>query len=195
MYVCVTYLYSRKLRNSKRAYLKIGMIIALDIGVSIRDKKIIIGGNMNIRGKETGFILLIGLLWVGITLSGWTGYWFYGLLAGVVLMFLHMVLGAAQKGVVSLKLLLYTLVSWLAVWIIGFILTQRYAVMFLNQQPSFSILGFHPSFAFIVIFYWIGGVLTLNLGYIKFSEEWLSTKNWDEFVEKVKKIDASKEAA
>ncbi len=150
---------------------------------------------MSIRDKETGIILLITALWIVVTLSGWTGNWFLGLIAGTVMMFLHMVLGSAQKGIISKKLLLYPLGSWMVVWIIGFILTQKYALMFMDSEPAFSILGFHPSFACIVLFYWIGGVLTLTLGLVKHSEEWLSTENWDEFVNKVKVIDQEQEVS
>lgn len=148
---------------------------------------------MNIKNKETILILGIGILWIFVVMSGWVGQWQFGLLSGVLLMYLHMILGSAQNGVVGTRLLLYSLTAWLVLWLVGFLLTQRYAQMFLNQEPTFSILGFHPSFAFIILLYWIGGVLTLNIGFIRYAEEWLSDEKWDAFVEKIGNID-SKEA-
>ncbi len=148
---------------------------------------------MVIKGKQTSIILLIAALWIVVTGCGWTGNWFAGLMAGTLLMFLHMVLGSAQKGVVSKKLLLYPLLAWAIVWIVGFVFTQNYAEMFMGQEPTFNILGFHPSFAFIVLFYWIGGVLTLTLGFVKYSEEWLSSDNWDQFIQDIKAIDEKEE--
>lgn len=140
---------------------------------------------MNLKGKETGLMILIAVLWVVITLCGWNGQWFIALISGVVLMMLHMMIGSAQGGKVDKKLLLFPIVSWLIVWTVGFVLTDYYAQMFLGQEPTFSILGFHPSFAFIIFFYWIGGVLTLNIGFIKYADRWLSKERWDAFVQKV----------
>jgi hypothetical protein len=56
-------------------------------------------------------------------------------------------------------------------------------------MPDFTILGFHPSFSWTVILYWIGGVLTLTLGFVALKDEWLSEKDWEEFKGKVQKID------
>jgi hypothetical protein len=61
--------------------------------------------------------------------------------------------------------------------------------MFAGVMPDFTILGFHPSFSWTVILYWIGGVLTLTLGFVALKDEWLSEKDWEEFKGKVQKID------
>jgi hypothetical protein len=61
--------------------------------------------------------------------------------------------------------------------------------MFEGIMPTFTILGFHPSFSWTIILYWIGGVLTLTLGFVKLKDEWLSEQDWEEFKKNVKKID------
>ena len=145
---------------------------------------------MNIKNKETGLILVSTLLWVGVMLSGWYGKWHTGMFLGLLIMFIYMMMGSAKNGVVSRKLLWYPLVSWLLLWSAGFYFTQKYATQFHSGIADFTILGFHPSFAFIVFFYWIGGVLTLTVGLNLFKNEWLSEIEWDVFKAKVKLIDA-----
>lgn len=148
---------------------------------------------MNIEKNKDGFMIFLTLIWVAITVCGWTGKWFIGLNLSVLLMLGYMMIGSAKKGKLSKKLLFYPLISWAVVWCIGFYYSQHYALMFNGVAPTFTILGFHPSFAFTILTYWIGGVLTLTLGFYYLSDEWLSQKDWDEFKAKIAKIDASAE--
>ena len=148
---------------------------------------------MVVGNKRTAIILVITMLWVLITLCGWTGNWFIGLISSVILMLLYMVLGASRKGVLSKKLLIYPILSWTTIWILGFILANHYANIFKGMMPDFTILGFHPSFAFIIFAYWVGGVLTLSLGFYLFSDHWLTDDDWTEFKNKIASINAAKE--
>ncbi len=145
---------------------------------------------MNIKNKETSLILMSTVLWVGVMLSGWYGQWYAGMFQGLLIMFIYMMMGSAKNGVVSKKLLGYPLLSWLILWSAGFYFTQKYALQFQDKVADFTILGFHPSFAFIVFFYWVGGVLTLTIGLNLFKNEWLSQEEWNAFKTKVKQIDA-----
>ena len=140
---------------------------------------------MEIGKYRTGIVLVITGLWAAVTICGWTGKWFIGLILGILLMFLHMVMGAAHNGKIHKKLLIYPLVPWCALWIVGFFFAKYYADQFMNIAPSFKILGFHPSFAFVILAYWIGGVLTLTLGLIKNEDAWLSEENWQAFKTKI----------
>jgi len=148
---------------------------------------------MEIGNKRTGIIIIITALWVFITLSGWNGNWFAGLIASVVLMLLYMMLGASKDGQLSKKLFAYPLLSWAVLWIVGFYFSKYYADAFLGKMPDFSILGFHPSFAFTILTYWIGGVLTLTLGLYFFADHWLSDKDWDDFKKKIEAMNSAKE--
>ncbi len=143
---------------------------------------------MEIGRFRTAITLCTTALWVLITLCGWYGYWFAGLIAGVVLMLLQMAIGSASEGRLSKKLLVYPLGIWAVLWIVGFIMAKHYSDAFLNVAPSFKILGFHPSFAWILLAYWIGGVLTLTLGLVKFTDEWLPPEKWDAFKVKMEAL-------
>ena len=107
---------------------------------------------------------------------------------GVVLMFLYMMLGVAKQGRLSKKLLFFCLVPWAIVWIVSFYLADYYATVFAGVMPSFTVLGFHPSFAATVVGYWIGGMLTLTAMYMTFKDEWLSKSDWDSFIKKIEEI-------
>ena len=143
---------------------------------------------MDIRKHKTLIWILIAILWIVCIVTGTTGHFVIGLVAGVPLMFLHMMLGIAKGGVVSKKFLIYPMVIWAVLWIVSFILSGYWADAFMGAMPSFTILGFHPSFAPTIFLYWIGGQLTLNLGFYLFQDEWLSQKEWDDFCEKAKSI-------
>ena len=44
----------------------------------------------------------------------------------------------------------------------------------------------------MIIGYWLGGLLTISLGYYLLQDEWLSQKDWDEFCEEAKIIKEGK---
>ena len=146
---------------------------------------------MNISGKQTGIIVLIGILWIVITLLGWKEYYMAGMYLGVVLMFLHMILGISKKGKLSSKMLIYPLLVWAVLWCASFYLSRYYADLFAGKVPDFSILGFHPSFAWTILAYWLGGIATLTFGFILFQDEWLSEEDWKEFKNKIAMLEQS----
>ncbi len=144
---------------------------------------------MDIQGLRTPIIITIALLWATITVLGWYGMYMPGLYLGVILMLLHMVLGVSIKNKVSKKFIIYPLLPWAIIWAISFYLSDKHSAMFEGMMPTFTILGFHPSFSWTIILYWIGGVLTLTLGFVALKDEWLSEKDWEEFKGKVHEID------
>ena len=81
---------------------------------------------------------------------------------------------------------------WAILFIVSFILCGYYADTFASVLPSFTVFGMHPSFAPVIIGYWLGGLLTISLGYYLLQDEWLSQKDWDEFCEEAKKIKEGK---
>ena len=140
---------------------------------------------MDISKHKNGIIILIAVLWIACIATGTTGHFIAGMVLGVPLMFLHMLLGVAKNGVVSKKFLLYPMAIWAALWLVSFLLSGYFGSQFAGAAPTFTILGFHPSFAPTIFLYWIGGQLTLNLGFYLFQDEWLSQKDWDDFCAKV----------
>lgn len=143
---------------------------------------------MDIRKHKTLIWVLIAILWIFCIVMGTIGHFVVAMVAGVPLMFLHMMLGIAKGGIVSKKFMVYPMLIWAVLWIVSFILSGYYATAFAGVMPSFTVLGLHPSFAPTIFLYWIGGQLTLNLGFHLFQDEWLSEKEWNDFCEKAKKI-------
>jgi hypothetical protein len=139
------------------------------------------GRGMNLAKGRTAVVVLIAASWLGCMVLGWKNYFVPAMCLGVVLMFLHLILGAAKGGVISKKLLIYPFGVWAVLWISSFILSKYFSDLFAGVMPGFTMLGFHPSFAFTVFFYWIGGMLTLSLGFVLNKDEWLSEKDWKDF--------------
>ena len=137
----------------------------------------------------TNLIIITTILWIAINVLGWMDYHMAGMYLGVVMMLLYMVLGVAKQGVVSKKFLLYPLSIWAITWIISFTLAEHYSLKFAGGAPDFTVLGLHPSFAPVVFLYWIGGMLTLTLGFIYYKDEWLSEEDWDNFKIKIESIE------
>lgn len=141
---------------------------------------------MNIKNSKTTILLLIAALWIACIVLGTIGHFVIAMCLGVVLMFLHLLLGTAKNGMVSKKFLLYPLAIWAVLWIVSFTLSGYFGSMFAGVMPTFTVLGLHPSFAPTIFLYWIGGQLTLNLGHYLYQDEWLSEEDWDNFCNKVK---------
>ena len=143
---------------------------------------------MDIKKNQTMIWASIAALWIVIIAIGTMGHFVTGMVLGVVLMFLHMMLGIAKNGVVSKKFLLYPMAIWAVLWVTSFVLSGYYAELFKGVMPSFTVFGLHPSFAPTIFLYWIGGQLTLNLGFYLLQDEWLSDKEWADFCAKAKQL-------
>jgi hypothetical protein len=57
--------------------------------------------------------------------------------------------------------------------------------MFAGAAPGFTILGFHPSFAAIIAFFWVLPTLLMGFGFEAVKDRWLSQERWDDFVRKI----------
>ena len=147
---------------------------------------------MDIRKNKTTIWVLIAALWAVVIVLGTMGHFVAGMVRGVPLMFLHMMLGISKGGIVSKKFLIYPMLIWAVLWIASFLLSGYFADLFAGVMPSFTVFGLHPSFAPTIFLYWIGGQLTLNLGFYLLQDEWLSEKEWNDFCAKAKKIKEGK---
>lgn len=144
---------------------------------------------MNLREKTTFMIILSTVLWVVITICGWKGQHIMGMILGVILMLIYMMLGATKGGLLDKKFFIYPFSIWTILWILSFVLSDYYAEKFAGTMPDFTILGFHPSFAWTILTYWIGGMLTLTLGFVLYKDLWLSEEDWDNFKRSLDKLD------
>jgi hypothetical protein len=134
---------------------------------------------------NTPLVVLTALLWVALTVMGWTGLGYEAMFVGLVLLFVYLVQGMARRGRLRWRLLAFPLVPWLLLWALSFALSRHFADAFAGQRPDFTILGLHPSFAWTVLTYWIGGVLTLSVGFAVRRDDWLSQADWDDFRRRV----------
>ncbi|MGD9568755.1 MAG: hypothetical protein AB7V48_10595 [Sedimentibacter sp.] len=146
---------------------------------------------MDLSSKKTAIVVITTALWLIITYLGWNNVYLVSMYLGVVLMLLYMMLGVAKQGKLSKKLFYFSLIPWAIVWTVSFYLADYYAAIFTGVMPTFTVLGFHPSFAATVVGYWIGGMLTLTAMYMTFKDEWLSQKDWDSFLERINEIKES----
>jgi hypothetical protein len=117
-----------------------------------------------------------------------TGNWFPCFYLATLVITLYMVLGSIKNGKIDTLFLIFPISTFFVLWVIGFTLAQYYAVLFNNIPPSFTILGFHPSFFWVGILYWMGGLLTLATGLVKLSDRWLSAGEWDAFKKAVEQL-------
>ncbi len=144
---------------------------------------------MNLKDIETRLWLIISSLWFVATLVAslsqlggmFSNFWFIALFIMIGIMLLMLYRGSMHKGKVNKQFYMITIV-WGIVWAVGFIFAQYYAVKFKGQMPSFTIMGVHPSFAWIMICYWLVGTAVLLLGFYFKSDLWLNQKQWDEFL-------------
>ena len=142
---------------------------------------------MDITNKKDLFWILIAALWLVIIGLGTTGHHVIGLVLCVPLMWLHMILGFARKGVVTKRVLVYPFGVWAALFAICFILNGYFADKYAGVTPP-GFLGLHPSFAPVIFLYFLGGVLTISLGFYLRSKDWMTQEDWDAFCAEAKKL-------
>lgn len=144
--------------------------------------------------KNGALMGITGILWGVVTIMAWYGYWYQGIFVSFIMMLLYLVAGAKLHGKLDKAFLLYPILAWFVLWVVSFWLVGHYSAMFRGQAPTFTILGFHPSFAWLFIA-WVGSVLTLAVGFYVNKDKWLSQKDWEDYQAKIKRMnqDLSKE--
>lgn len=146
---------------------------------------------MDHKKKRTGVVLLIGALWIVITVLGWKGLYLPGMILGVALIFLHLILGCSHQGKTNRSFLVFPFGVWAVLWIVSFVLADYYGKSFAGKMPDFTILGLHPSFAWTVLTYWLGGFVVLAVGFAVLKDKWMSDQQWDDFLKKIEKTKGS----
>lgn len=140
---------------------------------------------MNTSRIETLLMIASAVLWlVMIGLAG-AGHWLAALYVLLGLLLIYGVLGSSHKGRFDLRLVAFPTLVWIVMWAAAFGLGTYYAEAFAGQHPDFTILGFHPSFAAIIILFWIAPTLLMGFGFEAVKDRWLSQERWDNFVRRV----------
>ena len=128
------------------------------------------------------------LLWVVMVTLASTGHWLTALFILLFLLSIYGLLGSTSGGKTDLRLLAFPSLAWLALWAIAFALGNHYAVAFAGRSPEFTVLGCPPSFAAIVVFFWIVPTLLMGFGFEAIKDRWLSRQQWDEFVRRIDEL-------
>ena len=136
------------------------------------------------RKGQTGTLLMAvsGLLWLVMVGLAGTGHWFAGLFVLLGLLLIYGVLGTSHKGRFDLRLVAFPSLVWLVMWAGAFLVGNHYAELFAGREPEFTVFGFHPSFAAIVVLFWIVPTLLMGFGFEAVKDRWLSQERWDEFL-------------
>lgn len=148
---------------------------------------------MNLTEKKDFIMIFIAILWIVLWGLAITNHYVIAMQISILLMFLHLILGTSHNDKINKKLLIYPFLSWIVLWIIGFYLAYINSVKTYDDIRKHLFLGFHPSFGPVVYLYWIGGMLTLAVGFYLKKDCWLSQEQWDSFKEEINKIKREKE--
>ncbi|MGF1468641.1 MAG: hypothetical protein ACFCGT_21155 [Sandaracinaceae bacterium] len=140
---------------------------------------------MSADRASTLLAVLVAALWLAAAALGMAGAWLVGLVVSVGLMVVLAAWGTRHRGTFDRSLLAFPIAPWALLWVVSFLgaawMGERYA----GTRPDFTVLGFHPSFAWIVFGYWVGGVVVLTLGFYLRRDRWLSAERWRRFTEDV----------
>jgi hypothetical protein len=140
---------------------------------------------------KTVIIVLTAILWVIITALGVTENGSTGLYFTVLLTACYAIIGGAyHNGNVNVTLLTFPVISWAVGQVICVAGMNYYYYLFKGVRPTFTVLGFHPSYAFVVLIFWVWSVICWGGGLYALRKTWLSNNEWDEFEKTMKAIDA-----
>ena len=103
----------------------------------------------------------------------------------LALLLVYGVLGSSHNGRFDLKLVAFPTLVWLAMWAVAFGLGEYFARAFADAYPSFTVLGFHPSFAAIILLFWLLPTLLMGFGFEWVKDRWLSSGQWEEYLHRV----------
>lgn len=140
--------------------------------------------------KKSALMVASAVLWLVIMILGVTGNGSVGLYFTVLLTACYGVFGASLNDTLNKKLLVYPIAVWMVMMIVCIWGMNYYYYLFQGTTPTFTILGFHPSYAFVVLLFWIGAVIAWSVGLYASRKDWLSDKAWEDFLKKIERIDA-----
>ncbi len=143
---------------------------------------------MDADRKETLLVIASAVLWLVMVGLAAMGHWLAALYALLPLLLIYGVLGSSHKGKFDLRLVAFPTLIWIVLWAAAFWLGNHYAEIFSGQAPDFTVLGFHPSFAAIVVLFWIVPTLLMGFGFEAVKDRWLSRERWDHFVQRIDEL-------
>ena len=137
---------------------------------------------------ESLLVITSAVLWLVMVGLAAMGHWLAALYTLLPLLLIYGVLGSSHKGKFDLRLVAFPTLIWIVMWAAAFGIGDHYAGVFSGQVPDFTVLGFHPSFAAIVVLFWIIPTLLMGFGFEAVKDRWLSKERWDHFVQRIDEI-------
>lgn len=143
---------------------------------------------MGTERTESLLMIASAVLWLVMVGLAATGHWLAALYTLLPLLLIYGVLGSSHKGQFDLRLVAFPTLIWIVSWAAAFGIGNYYFEVFSGQHPDFTVLGFHPSFAAIVILFWVVPTLLMGFGFEAVKDRWLSRERWDDFVRRVSEL-------
>lgn len=143
---------------------------------------------MTAERKESLLVITSAVLWLVMVGLAALGHWLAALYTLLPLLLIYSVLGSSHKGRFDLRLVAFPTLVWILLWAAAFGFGNYYAEVFSEQAPDFTVLGFHPSFASIVILFWIVPTILMGFGFEAVKDRWLSRQRWDDFVRSIEEL-------
>jgi len=137
---------------------------------------------------ESLLVIASAVLWLVMVGLAALGHWLAALYTLLPLLLIYGVLGSSHKGKFDLRLVAFPTLIWIVLWAAAFGFGNHYAEIFSGQAPDFTVLGFHPSFAAIIVLFWILPTLLMGFGFEAVKDRWLSRERWDHFVERISEL-------
>lgn len=137
------------------------------------------------RTSETLLVIASGLFWLTMVGLAAAGHWLVATYVLLPLLLVYGVLGSSHKGRFDLRLVAFPTLAWIVLWALAFGVGNHYAELFSGRPPDFTLLGFHPSFAAMIVLFWIVPTLLMGFGFEAVKDRWLSRERWDDFVRHV----------
>ena len=144
---------------------------------------------------ETLLIVCSAILWLLMVGLAGSGHWLAGLYVLLVLLLIYGVLGTSHKGRFDLRLVAFPTLLWILCWAAAFWLGEYFARAWAGEEPGFTVLGFHPSFAAIIVLFWLLPTLLMGFGFEAVKDRWLSRERWESFVHRVHEYEAEQARA
>lgn len=143
---------------------------------------------MGAERTESLLVIASAVLWLVMVGLAATGHWLAALYSLLPLLLIYGVLGSSHKGKFDLRLVAFPTLIWIVSWAAAFGIGNYYFEIFSGKFPDFTVLGFHPSFAAVVVFFWIVPTLLMGFGFEAVKDRWLSRDRWDHFVRRVNEL-------
>ena len=143
---------------------------------------------MQSNNKESFLVTASAVLWLLMVGLAALDHWLGALYTLLPILLIYAVLGSSHKGQFDLGLVAFPTLIWIVLWAAAFGLGNHYAELFSGQHPGFTVLGFHPSFAAIIVLFWIVPTLLMAFGFEMVKDRWLSRERWDHFVHRIDEL-------